>query len=123
MKLFKELCRKFWFLLPTLLLGCSPCNDDLIQQVSSPGNQRVATASLQNCGATTSFYTRVVVKPIATPSHEIEQLVFSVRNKQELKLSWKSASELVVTCNSCRSDEIEYQLLKAGSLRISYELH
>src|SRR5260370_28698642 len=122
MKSIRKIVRTLWLMCPALLLGCSPCSDKVIQQVSSPGNLRVATSSLRHCGATTSFYTRVIVRPTVKSTNEIEQLVFSARNEQKIDLSWKSTSELVVRCDTCHSEEIEYQVMKAGSLRISYEL-
>src|SRR5260370_31471198 len=122
MRYVRELVRRPLFGFPSLLLGCPPCSDDLIQQASSPDNIRIAISSLRNCGATTSFYTRVIVRPTAKSTNGIEQLVFSARNSQKIELSWKSASELVVSCHSCHNEDIEIQVMRVGTLRIRYAL-
>src|SRR5260370_7847614 len=99
MRYVRELVRRLSFVFPALLLGCSPCSDDLIQQASSPDNIRIAISSLRNCGATTSFYTRVIVRPTAKSTNGIEQLVFMPRNSQKIELSCKSAPDLVLRCH------------------------
>jgi len=104
------------------LSGCSPCRDKTIAESRSPDGSRMATASSRDCGATTSEQSRVVLRPTLKNSSEIEQVVFSARYEHKIDLSWRSSSELVVRCDTCRSEDITFQLSKFAKVRINYEL-
>src|ERR1035441_539139 len=91
------------------LLGCS-CRDEVISTVSSPDGLHTATILSKDCGATTSEYTRVTVRP--GPGGSGDQVVFAARYPQRIGLSWKGPSDLVVRCDSCRDEQITFQLLR-----------
>jgi hypothetical protein len=109
--------------LPLLILvtflGCS-CREEVISTASSPDGLHTAAVLSKDCGAATSEYTSVTVRPGLGSSGA--QVVFAARYPQRIGLSWKSPSELVVRCDSCRDEQITFQLLREGTLRISYEL-
>jgi hypothetical protein len=102
--------------------GCSLCKDEAITEARSPDNLRTAAVFYRNCGATTSEYGHVVVRPTSKTSSEVEHTVFTARYEHAIGIAWKSPSELVVTCRTCRSEQIMFQVSKVGALKISYEL-
>jgi hypothetical protein len=102
--------------------GCSLCKDEVITEAHSPDNLRTAAVFYRNCGATTSEYGHVVVRPTSKTSSEVEHTVFTARYEHAIGISWKSPSELLVTCRTCKSEQIIFQVTKVGTLKISYEL-
>ncbi len=122
MKSKKGLSCTLWFLLPALLLGCSPCDEEIIFESHSPDNTHTAVASYRECGAIARDATHIIVRPNSKGSNETEQVIFGARNQQTIELSWKSPSELTVRCAGCRADDITFQVSKVGGLRITYEL-
>ena len=77
---------------------------------------------VRDCGATTSKYTRVIVRPNAGGSAEVEEVVFTVRHRHGIEVFWTNPAELLVKCFGCTEQEIERQMSKTGTLKISYEL-
>jgi len=100
-------------------LGCS-CREEVINEARSPDNLRTAVVLSRDCGATTSEYTSVIVRPGL--GNRGEQVVFSARYPQRISVSWKNPSEMVLRCDSCRDEQIIFQIVRMGTLKISYEL-
>lgn len=100
-------------------VGCS-CHKEVITKLTSSDGSHTVTVLAKDCGATTPEYTSVTVRP--GPGNSSDQVVFAVRYPQRIQVSWKSTSELVVRCDSCREEEITFQLVKIGNLKVSYQL-
>src|ERR1700724_4352034 len=54
---------------------CSLCKDEAITEAPSPDNLRTAVVFYRNCGATTSDYGHVVVRPTSNTSSEGEHTI------------------------------------------------
>lgn len=114
------------FLLTLLLLatvaslfGCSMCADKPGPQASSPDKLLAEVTTYRNCGARTSEYTKVTLQPSADNHRDITQIIFTVRYHQDISLSWKDSSELIVNCTTCVSKDIELQTTKFRSVTIT----
>lgn len=116
-------------LFPTLLLlatvgclfGCSMCADKPGPQANSP-DKLLAVTTYRDCGATTSEYTKVTLKPSADNHRDVTQIIFTVRYHHDISLYWKDSSELIVSCKTCVSKDIELQTTKFRSVTITYVL-
>jgi hypothetical protein len=102
------------------LVGCSVCKDEVIRELASPDRLHTAIASYRSCGATTSDFTRVIVKPSSKSGKEIEQVVFVARLEHRIALYWRESSELTIVCDDCTDEQITFQVSKIGALKISY---
>jgi len=91
-----------------------------MRELGSPDKLHTAIASYRNCGATTSDFTRVTVKPSSKRVNEIEQVVFAARLEHRIDLSWRNSSELTIVCDDCPDEQITFQVSKMGALKISY---
>jgi hypothetical protein len=59
------LVRSMRVVVPVLLIGmltsCSPCTDEIVQQLPAPGGSRTAVFLVRDCGATTDYASLVAI--------------------------------------------------------------
>ena len=104
------------------LLGCSPCSESPGARASSPDKALSAVTTYRNCGATTSEYTRITLTPGPGNDRDVEQLIFMARYHQEISLQWSSPSDLTISCSTCSSKDVEFQIVKFRSTKVAYIL-
>lgn len=108
-------------LLLMFVAGCSLCGESTGTQTTSPDQMLSAITTYRDCGATTSEYTSVSLKPTPSNHSDIEEVVFTARYRHVLALEWSSPTALIVRCSTCSQKDIELQIVKFRRVQISYE--
>jgi|KBSMisStandDraft_5_1062788.scaffolds.fasta_scaffold247993_2 hypothetical protein len=108
--------------LPIVLLGCSLCEETPGEHALSPDKSIDAIAIYRDCGATTSEYTSVILQPTPGNHADIKQTILEARYHHEVELSWRSPSELTITCRTCSSKDIGLEIVKFRAVEITYVL-
>ena len=96
------------------------CDDELLKEVKSHNQERVATAYVRNCGATTGYATQVTVRWTSS-SPESTDLVFSVDSKREIQIEWLDDLTLIVRCPNCSENQVYKRVVKQGKVEIKFE--
>ncbi len=78
--------------------GClSLCKDTWQPEVTSPDGKYAASVFVRDCGATTSEYTHVVLRPTSfLSSYRDDNVVFSVKNDPAVGLQWTDPTHLMI---------------------------
>ena len=98
-------------LLTGIVTSCSPCADDIVQQVAAPGGSHTAVVVVRDCGATTDYASLVA---IIRPGGKIPRkrgIVFSADSGHGTALSqpngalfidvsWRDATHLHIAYDS-----------------------
>jgi len=90
------------------LFGCTftPCDNTVETEAQSPRGEYIATKFERNCGATADFSTIVSLRDATTPFHGEEGIVFLVKGKPEVRISWENDMRLLINCKGCSSEDI-----------------
>jgi hypothetical protein len=90
------------------------CNEKVIKEYPSPSREMLAVTFEQNCGATTSVYTHINIRPAnegfqKESSGVIRQgRIFSIRGgAEEVKLQWTSPTNITIFCKNCEQNKHE----------------
>ena len=103
--------------LATLVSGGGCCRDDEQLRAVSPDAGYTAESRVLNCGATTPYYTRVIVR--RNPGWLMaSETVFDVRGKEDVVLTWVAPNELHVRCDGCGDSSIEHSSGRWRDIRV-----
>lgn len=105
-----------------LLTGCFDlCDYQDKREYESPG--RGFTASIYNydCGATTSFLTHVSLRSKNSRFDPNSGVIFLVRNRPAISLTWRSETELLVHCSECAQNDIGFREQAWRDVRITFD--
>lgn len=93
-------------LAPALLLtACiDPCGYRDLREYPSPDGRYIASVYEYDCGATTSFYLRVSIRPIGQSFNPQDNLVLQVKHWPKVQLDWRSKDTLRILCPECTPD-------------------
>ena len=120
--------RAILLMITTLIVsGCSMCSEDKLAEVSSPGNNYVATVFRRSCGATSGFLYHVNLRrstgslePDTKGSIESGQVFLTREGK--ISVNWKDDMTLSVTCDGCPKDKKPPMQNTWNDVSISYDL-
>jgi hypothetical protein len=104
----------------TLLGGCS-CTNVVGRSVASPDGALKAVVEYRDCGATTSEYTRMILRPAEGNHKDIEQVVFLVKYRHELDVQWRDPTTLKLGCPSCNEKDIGLQMVKFNRVTVKFD--
>ena len=79
------------------------CGNEITHEARSPDRRWVATSYIQNCGATTGYFTHVVLRDASQPFRGFrgvgardQGLVYVEERTPELDLSWQGPKQLAI---------------------------
>ena len=103
--------------LATLASGGGCCRDAEQLRAVSPDAGYTAESRVVDCGATTPYYTRVIVR--RNPGWLMaSETVFEVRGKEGVVLTWVAPRELHVRCDGCDDSSIDYSSGRWRDIRV-----
>ena len=105
----------------TGMLGCLPASSNrVLQQISS--SDFTATLSQLNSGAMSRGATLVSLRANATPDSDTHgQVVFSATWDKPIAMNWIDPKHLELTCSSCTTKDVTFEVVKTGEVLISYD--
>jgi hypothetical protein len=104
------------------LSGCSSmCSDEIRGTATSADKQHVATTHSRECGATTDWYSSVVLN-VPNQAYKRNEVIFSVKGDFWPDIEWKSNTDLTVRCEACRRKDIGMAVSKWADVDIHYDL-
>jgi hypothetical protein len=110
-------------LLAAFASGCGPrCDNAVTAELTSPSGGYVATVYERDCGATTDFSTLVNIRAASTQFDANQGIVFVVRGRRVLNISWKSNKNLNIDCADCVDRDVFRREGSWNGMAISYHL-
>jgi hypothetical protein len=101
------------------LLGCYPRTEFVVSSTSS--ERGIATLSKRDSGAMSYGSTLVSIREKGVPDNDTHGLiVFGARGDQDVKIAWKNARNLMISCSSCKQEDVNYEVVKSDGVIISY---
>lgn len=102
------------------VFGCLPKSSNvIISHVSTAEN--IATLSKRDSGAMSKGSTLVSVRSNRVPDNDTHGLVvFQVVGDRPIEIKWLSAHNLAISCASCTSQDVSFEVVKSDDLIISY---
>jgi len=103
-----------------VMVGCSLCSKEVVQNSQSPDGLLQATWYTKNCGATTDFSTVVSVHRSDSSYTDDSDIVFVATGKQAIKLTWAGTHHLSIECGSCERATVFREVTKIGDIDVSF---
>lgn len=105
--------------LSAVLIGCSPCKERIVTQVSS--TDYVATVSKRDCGAMGKGSTLVSLRLKSVPDNDTHGvIVFAAQGDKTIETKWNSARSLLISCDSCTQNDVNFEVVKSGDVVVRY---
>jgi hypothetical protein len=103
------------------MLGCLPSSSELVlRQVSS--SDYTATLSKRNSGAMSRGSTLVSVRGKAVPDNDTHGvIVFGASYGAVVDMKWIDPKHLELSCSSCTVKDVNFEVVKASDVLISYD--
>jgi len=107
----------------TSVLGCMPSQSIIVvQQLSGP--EYTATLSKRNSGAAGPGSTLVSVRLTSVPDNDTHGvIVLGVNGDKPIQLKWPDAHHLSLACESCKSEDVNFEATKTGDVVIEFDPH
>src|SRR5262245_21438591 len=87
-----------------LFSGCGLCGQSVAYSSVAPNNRVVATVLVQNCGATTPYFTLVEIRRRYRWLGFEETTIFSAKYDQDIQLIWTGSNRLMINCRTCSGE-------------------
>lgn len=100
------------------LSGCSVCEDEVLERVSSPDGKWTAIILSRGCGATTSEYMHVVLQNSDHKFSVEHDSVFATKGISRLHVSWKGNDGLIIDCENCAPNDVSHKMDRFGAIQI-----
>ena len=95
------------------------CAEELITEIKSPDQRRIATEVIRNCGATTDYGTVVEVRWVSSQRADSD-VVFFVNGRAKVQLNWLGNETLSVGCPECTEEQVSRRVSKLGKVNIEF---
>lgn len=105
-----------------LVMTSCLCSDEVLSEAVSPDGGLTATCYARDCGATTAYVTNVSLHLSSEGYKNADTIVFGVKGRVKLILTWKGPHALEIVCSNCTRQDIEIQDVAVGPIDISYRL-
>jgi len=104
----------------TSMIGCLPSSSNIVvAQVVGP--EYTATISKRNSGAMSKGSTLVSLRLNTVPDNDTHgEIVLGIAGDRSIQLTWASPQSLVVSCDSCAPQDVNFEAVKAGGVVITY---
>jgi hypothetical protein len=84
-------------------------------------SENIATLSKRDSGAMSRGSTLVSVRYITVPDSDTHgAIVFGANGDKDVKMVWRGPRNLLLSCPSCRQEDVNYEVVKSGDVVISY---
>jgi hypothetical protein len=104
--------------------GCSEpqCENVILQELTSPDGEKVATLFTRNCDATTTFVRALVLrkKGAEFSGGDPSSYIFTMRGEHNVKIEWIAANHLLVSRPQISKDIFSEMKVWEGA-NISYK--
>jgi len=93
-----------------LCAGCfsllGRCANSINAESISPDGMHIAVVYERDCGATTDFSTIVNIRSRTEKFDSEKGVLFIVKGRHRIDVSWKDGGKLQLECKDCRSEDV-----------------
>jgi hypothetical protein len=90
-------------MLLAMLTACTVCNEQIIDETTSPDHAWTTRTTVRNCGNLATPTTNVYLQR-ADSRARLGDIVVLVRNTHAVKVAWRSGTQLYIDCPACGND-------------------
>ena len=103
------------------VVGCLPgASKTVVLQASSP--EYIATIAKRNSGAPSKGSTLVSVHLAGAPDDDTHgTIVLGLTGDKSIGLKWSDPHHLALTCESCKPEDVNFEVTKAGDVFVTYD--
>lgn len=105
-----------------LILGCSPCKQEIWATSTSQDGKWVAVTVMRDCGATTSEVVSVNVHVAGESKLLQKNNALVLKHGKTAAVSWKDNHTLALECHDCAGSDIIAKADRIGQISIAYDL-